>query len=72
MDAISDSFLMAMDILVASLDAIVLCRKETKTYVKSTVNLSENQYIVIDTGHCVESHTKLWGSEFGPFYFDKI
>lgn len=45
---------------------------DKQTYVKSTVNLSENQYIVIDTGHCVESHTKLWGSEFGPFYFDKI
>ena len=42
------------------------------SYLESRVVVSPSQYVVIDKGFCVESHTQLWGSEHGEFIFDKI
>jgi len=42
------------------------------SYLESRITITPSQYVVIDRGFCVESHTQLWGSEHGEFIFDKI
>ena len=41
----------------------------TKTYVQNEVTLSEDTYQVVDKGLHVESHQKIWGSDYGAFKF---
>ena len=43
-----------------------------KTYVKSKVTVNKNILISEDSGYEIESHKKIWGSEFGPLIFKKI
>lgn len=50
----------------------IVNRGNKETYLESRVTLTPSQYVVIDRGFCVEKHTQEWGSEHGPFYFDKI
>jgi len=50
----------------------IVSRGGKDTYLESRVTLTVSQYVVIDRGFCVKNHTREWGSEHGPFYFDKI
>ena len=42
-----------------------------KTYVQNEVMLSETEYQVTDKGLHAESHTKVWGSDYGAFKFTR-
>ena len=41
----------------------------TKTYVQNEVKLTDSEYQVTDKGLHAESHTKVWGSDYGAFRF---
>ena len=41
----------------------------TKTYVQNEVKLTDSEYQVTDKGLHAESHTKVWGSDYGAFKF---
>ena len=40
-----------------------------KTYVQNEVKLTDSEYQVTDKGLHAESHTKVWGSDYGAFKF---
>jgi len=47
-------------------------RGETITYLRSTVEFNEREWISLDEGFDTFSHKKIWGSEHGPLKFRKI
>ena len=50
----------------------LLLKDESKSYLKSNVTISAKRWVSEDSGFDIESHKKIWGSENGPFIFDKI
>ena len=42
-----------------------------KTYVQNEVTLSATEYHVVDKGLHVETHNKVWGSDWGAFKFKR-
>jgi len=46
-------------------------RGAQKTYVANEVKLSKENYSVLDRGLHVDNHTKVWGSDWGPFNFTR-
>ena len=42
-----------------------------KTYVQNEVKLTDSEYQVTDKGLHAESHTKVWGSDYGAFKFTR-
>ena len=44
-------------------------RGAQQTYVQNEVTLSKENYVVLDRGLHVANHTKVWGSDWGPFNF---
>ena len=44
----------------------------TPTYVQKQVTLSKHEYQVVDKGLHVETHQKIWGSDYGAFMFKRM
>jgi len=43
-----------------------------KTYVQNEVTLTKDEYLVVDRGLHVETHQKIWGSDYGAFKFQRM
>ena len=46
-------------------------RKQMKTYLKSEFLLNGSTMITTDSGHCLNTHERVWGGLAGPFRFKK-
>jgi len=46
-------------------------RNGCQTYLVSEVELTETTWISLDRGMDVNTHEQVWGSTFGPLYFEK-
>lgn len=42
------------------------------TYLINKIELGQNYYFVLDKGLSVESHSQIWGSQYGEFKFYKL
>ena len=49
----------------------IVKRGDRESYLVSRVKLTENAWISEDSGFELETNNKFWGSEHGPFFFDK-